>query len=328
MFRKIGKSALCVALAALCLATRLPAEDKLFSEKPVGKVYFEEASPTGTDSSTAATRMQNVNQIMDMLRNMGLGPVPEGDTETTIKLQHSKWTFTYVLSLTEDKEFISVILLLGDSVKGLDSGRLLTLMNINSKVRPAVFSFSEKRGRVELLLTLPNGGTNLRQLRDGIDNLAKLAENTSSVWDVPPPADAKTQSPPAGQTPPTAQSPPANQNQQPPAVAGKPAPPSQPQASPPARQGVSLVGKWSAAKAQNEAFAIALNGDGTFVLVYVKDKKQSKSTGKFIISGNQLTLTTTEGGKFVGGISNLTAKTFDFQPQGTGAAKLTFQRAS
>ena len=70
-----------------------------------------------------------------------------------------------------------------------------------------------------------------------------------------------------------------------------------------------------------------LNSDSTFVLVYVNNGKQSKSVGKFTTTGGQLNLTTTDGGKFAGNLSNITGKSFDFTPPTNAAGKLTFQKA-
>jgi uncharacterized protein (TIGR03066 family) len=138
--------------------------------------------------------------------------------------------------------------------------------------------------------------------------MAAIAESTTNLWE--------TTATPAPQ--PTAP--------QPNNVAAQPQRAPQQAAAPAANN--SFVGKWSAARSASEAFAMQLNQDGTFVLVYVKDGKQSKSTGKFAASGSQLTLTTSEGGKFAGQLSNQTAKSFDFTPAGGKASKLTFQRAS
>ena len=71
-----------------------------------------------------------------------------------------------------------------------------------------------------------------------------------------------------------------------------------------------------------------LNSDGTFTLVYMNNGKQSKSTGKYTLAGGQLTLSTNEGGKFNGSISNVTAKSFEFIPPTNANGKLTFQKAS
>jgi hypothetical protein len=90
---------------------------------------------------------------------------------------------------------------------------------------------------------------------------------------------------------------------------------------------VSLVGKWSAVRSAKEAFALQLNTDGSFVLVYVKDGKQSRSTGKYALSDGLLTLTTSDGSKFSGSLGNVSARSFEFIPQ-SAASKLTFQRAS
>ena len=62
------------------------------------------------------------------------------------------------------------------------------------------------------------------------------------------------------------------------------------------------------------------------MLVYVKDGKQSRSSGQFTLAGGQLTLTGSDGTKFSGSVGGVTAKTFEFTPPNT--AKLTFQKAA
>jgi hypothetical protein len=88
----------------------------------------------------------------------------------------------------------------------------------------------------------------------------------------------------------------------------------------------SLIGKWSAARSDKEAFAMALNADSSFVLVHVKDGKQTRSTGKFTLSGSQLVLTITAGSKLTASISGATANSFDFTP--ASGIKLSFKKAS
>ena len=75
-----------------------------------------------------------------------------------------------------------------------------------------------------------------------------------------------------------------------------------------------------------EAFAIQLNANSTFVLVYVKDGKQTRSTGQFTLAGSTLTLSGSDGVKFNGTIGGVTAKTFEFTPP--SGIKLTFQKAA
>lgn len=90
-----------------------------------------------------------------------------------------------------------------------------------------------------------------------------------------------------------------------------------------------IVGQWSTARSSDEAFAMQLNSDGSFILIFVRRGEQSFSTGKFTLSGSQLTLTTSDGGEFTGKVSNLTLLGFEFTPQGGAATtKLSFQRAT
>jgi hypothetical protein len=90
---------------------------------------------------------------------------------------------------------------------------------------------------------------------------------------------------------------------------------------------VKVIGKWSAAQTDKGAFALQLDADGSFMLVHIKDGKQSHSTGKFTVTDGQLTLTTSKGATFSGNISNLTARSFEFAASG-GEGFLTFVRAS
>jgi uncharacterized protein (TIGR03066 family) len=151
-------------------------------------------------------------------------------------------------------------------------------------------------------------------LRDELSKMAAIAESTANLWEV----NAAGAAPAPAVTAP-AISAPSNQ----PVVNNQTAP-----AQAPSAGASNFVGKWSAARSASEAFAMQLNNDGSFVLVFVKDGKQSKSSGKFTLGGNQLVLTTSDGGKFTGQVANLTAKSFEFTPVGGKASKLTFQRAS
>jgi hypothetical protein len=165
------------------------------------------------------------------------------------------------------------------------------------------------------MMSLDNDSISPRLMREELRRLAQMAENTASLWEVAannvaasaPAAGGK----PAGQNI-TINTSAAKQNAAAPAAGTSTA--------------SSLLGKWSAARSEKEAFAIQLNADNTFVLVYVKDGKQSRSSGQFTLSGGQLTLTGSDGAKFSGSVGSVTAKTFDFTPPST--AKLTFQKAA
>ena len=87
-----------------------------------------------------------------------------------------------------------------------------------------------------------------------------------------------------------------------------------------------LVGRWSAARSKQEAFALLLSRDGAFVLVYVRGGKQIRSTGKFTLSGQSLVLRT-KSLTLSGAFRRLSDKQFQFQPKNS-ASPLTFNRAS
>ena len=93
-----------------------------------------------------------------------------------------------------------------------------------------------------------------------------------------------------------------------------------------AAQSEGVVGKWSAARSKTEAFAMQLNSDGKFMLVAVKNGKETKSEGQFTFREGQLTLAAKDGGKLIGSVSALTADAFEFTPQNVAAGKLTFKR--
>ncbi len=306
-----------------CLATfasSASAEDELFSRIPIDSVFKKtEEPPTtarGNDSADKAIRVLNITQLHNLLKEAGMEP-EASETAVTVKVEQSKWTFTTVLGLDENRQQIVILMRLID-LEGKappSAERLLAIMTVNRDLRPAMFSYSEKNKRIELLLGLDNDQISGRSLKEEIRRLATVAESSATLWEVEAAQAAPAAAPTAVATSP--QTPPASGNTQP---AQRPAAP--------AAANSSVVGRWSAARSAKEAFAMLLNADSTFVLVYVKDGKQSKSTGKFTLTGSQLTLTTSDGGKFGGTVSNVTAKSFDFTPPSGATGKLTFQKAS
>jgi hypothetical protein len=147
---------------------------------------------------------------------------------------------------------LSFLLTRLDAQKPVSSDRLLGLLGANRKLQPAFFSYIEERKQIELSSSFPNGQVGPKMLREMLQNLSNVAEETANLWDLD----------------------------------GKSAP--------------NLVGKWSAARSNAEAFAMQLNGDGSFVLVSVKNGKQSKAAGRFTFTGGQLALAVSDGGKLVG----------------------------
>ncbi len=304
--------------------------DDLFSSIPIDTVFAPkgDASPGQArpdEKSERVQRVLNITQLTDILRDAGLEPEAD-ESAVLVKLQHARWTFPIVLGLDESQERIVMLVRLADLTgkSALSSERLLALLGAGRELRPASFTYSEKHKRVELLMTIDNDAISPRMLREELRKLGQLAENTAGLWDMSAPNTnvATTPAAPAagakaGQNLTINTNGGAKNAAAPPAGVGA--------AAAPAAAG-SLLGKWSAARSNKEAFAIQLNGDSTFVLVYIKDGKQSRSSGKFTLSGSQLTLTGSDGTQFSGGVSGVTAKTFDFAPpRGT---KLTFQKAA
>jgi uncharacterized protein (TIGR03066 family) len=299
--------------------------DDLFSRVATGSVFSSsaEAAPATPDVETASPelveKVLKISQLADLLRDAGLEPELNADeTAATVKLQHARWTFPVVMGLSEDLERLSVVMLLSDlTTKKLPAERLLALLSANLDHQPAMFAYSEKQQRLELFLSIDNAGLSPKLLRDELSRLSTIAEQTAALWEIDPPAATA----PAATTPTTAAPTTANPTTAPASTAPAASAPAAGSAAP------SLVGKWSASRTDKEAFAIALNQDNTFVLVHIKDGKQNRSTGKYTLEGGQLTLTISAGGKLVATISNLTASTFDFAPQGGTAAKLSFKKA-
>lgn len=317
-----------ICLTAISLSALLAgsvAADDLFSTIPLDKVFSKPTNgnqdePKPTEKTEKAVRVLNQSQLNDLLRDAGLEP-EAGETVANLKFVQTRFTFNVAVGLDETRQQILILLRLADleGKPALTADRLLTMLTINRDLRPVMFAYSEKNKRLELLRGLDNDQISPRMLREEIKRLAGIAEGTSSVWEVSAaPTTPAAPAPTATAAAPTARTAgPVTQQTAPPAAA---------QAAP-AAPAANLVGKWSASRTAKEAFAMQLNADSTFVLVYVKDGKQSKSVGKFTTASGQLTLTTTDGGKFAGNVSNLTAKSFDFTPPTNAAGKLTFQKA-
>jgi hypothetical protein len=318
MTRPLSYSLLCLAalIGASCVAHRAAADD-LFSSIPIDTVFNPpSASTTPTparpdDKSERIQRVLNITQLTDILRDAGLEPEAE-EASVLVKLQHARWTFTVVLGLDEQREQIVLIMRLADLTgkPALSSDRLLAMLSASRELRPAFFSYSDKNKRVELILGIANDAISPRLLRDQIRRLAQMAEGTAGLW------EAQAANTNVAATSPTASAG-AKNAAAPPAGAATAAAPS---------TGNGLLGKWSAARSDKEAFAIQLNADNTFVLVYIKDGKQSRSTGQYALAGGQLTLTGSDGTKFAGTLGTVTAKSFEFTPP--TSAKLTFQKAA
>lgn len=332
MTRSFAFSVICLTFSVVLAGSA--AADDLFSSIPIDSVFkptngIEKEQLKPTETTDKAVRVLNLTQLTQLLKDAKLDP-EEGDSVASIKVLQGTRTFNVAIGLDEGRQQILLLMRLADldGKTTLSAERMMTLLTINRDLRPVMFCYSEKNKRLELLRGLENDQISPRMLREEIKRLAGIAESTAGLWEVAPatqaPAGAQAaplanNNRPAGQ--PVAQAPQAPAQSAP----AQAAPQAPAQTAPVATAG--LLGKWSAARSAKEAFAMQLNSDNSFVLVYVKDGKQSKSVGTFTTTGGQLTLTTSDGGKFAGNVSNVTARTFDFTPPTNAAGKLTFQKA-
>lgn len=254
--------------------------------------------------------------MAQLVSQAGLDPKAVSENVVSTKIQHETWSFPTLVTTSDDRSQVILVLLLAvlEDEQRLSADKLLELMNANRDEAPAFFAYSTKRKRIELYRTLENDGITSEQLRGEISRLAEIAARTQGLWKLETQAGAKPASPP---TKAGAASKPAT---------AKPPTGPVPRTAPSAK--ADLVGRWSAAKSKTEAFAMQLKADGTFVLVHVNQGKQTRSTGRFTLSGQSLTLAGSDGSKLAGDIRSISDKEFSFQPTGGKAGSLTFKKAS
>jgi uncharacterized protein (TIGR03066 family) len=163
------------------------------------------------------------------------------------------------------------------------------------------------------------------RLRDELDRLAEIAKKTEKMWNLGQmvaEVEGKKveteirQRPKLSTNNVTVTITPANPEPKAPAKSATPAP--------------NLLGAWSSALSQQDAFALLFKADGTFALVHVKNGKKTQTTGKSSLAGNLLTLTSTDGTRLAGTITMKSATEFEFRSEKSpnNARPLTFKKAS
>lgn len=96
-------------------------------------------------------------------------------------------------------------------------------------------------------------------------------------------------------------------------------------------QADQLIGRWSAARSNTEAFAIEFTAGNVFSLIFVQNGKQTRSSGTYRLEGQNLVLNTGNGGNLQGTFQRKTADEFLFAPaaaDGKPGSPLTFRRAN
>lgn len=336
--KKSGTNAILFVVVGLQLvATNIVAaqeEDSLFSTVDTTAAFETSGDvekPKRAPRSVREDRLITTNDLLRTLQDGNFEGVISGSRTVTTKRQLESWQFPVMVTLSENEQDVTIVLGLrriSDQQK-VSATRLLQLLETNQKSGRTSFAFHRERNRLELFSLIENSGITGQTLRDEINRLAILARDTESLWNLEASAGGASESSPATAYPgatkivsPSAA--PSTSNVVPstaPVIAASPATA--------AVSANSLHGRWSASRSASEAFAIMLNADGTFVLVSVSSGKQARSTGKYSLLNNQLTLEGSDGSRLSGTVSLTSDQEFRFEPQATGAASvaLTFRKA-
>lgn len=297
--------ALSLMLILVMSAAAFSAENELFSRVRPGSVFAapspSEAGPSAPETGGESPQtIIEAGQLSDLLRRAGFEPKMVGARAVSVKQKLEPWSFPVVVTLSADQRHLQLVLLLAEieDPKRLTSERLLALMNASRRHAPSFYAYSSERKRLELFHTVQNRGLTSVQLRDEITRLAELARQSEALWR------------PSGGS-----------------QAGDGSKPPSPAATDGAGGGATeLVGRWSASRSSKEAFALQLNRDGSFVLVYVRDGKQSRSQGSFTRSGSSLQLRA-RNLTLSGTLSQVSSRQFTLQLE-NAPKPLTFKRAS
>ena len=276
----------------------------LFSSVRTESVFSEGKS---TAQLTVPTRLNDAESMRDALNAAGFDSKVAGSRTVTLKKELDIWTFPVLLTISEDERSVAIILGL-KSIKDtneLTAEVLLQMMEVSQKNAPAVMTYSSARERTEIYSVLKNDELDGLTLRAEINRLAIVAKNNAKVWAATD-ADKSISNAELDQSKTETESP-------------------QP-TEPIAPTKTSLVGQWSAARSATEAFAVEFKVDGTFNLVYVKNGKQTKSSGKFAQTLDELNLEGSDGLKLSGKLSVKSDSEFVFSPGNAG--DLTFKKAS
>jgi hypothetical protein len=311
--KKHFKEIVAFGLLVTAGAESVAVADDLFSEIRGTSVFVSQSSDNGASRSTGL-RITNPEEIARLLREAGLeAAVNEGKSVSTTK-EIDSWEFPVLVMISESEREISVVLGLSsiqDAGK-VPANRLLGLLEANQKYSSSRFVFNPARQRTELVGMLQNEAVTGLKLRDEISRLAILARDTEDLWNLnPAEKPAPVADPEKASTDATA-----------------PVTPPVPATSPEGSV-ASLKGSWSAVKSSTEAFAIEFRDNETFVLVYVNQGKQTRSSGTFQRTLETLTLSGENGFKLSGALKTVSDAEFQFRPASTAGNSdpLTFKRA-
>ena len=275
----------------------------LFSDIRTNSVFDDGASTTA--SSPVSSRITSGESLRDLLNSTGFDAKLSDGRIVTLSKKLDPWTFPVLALVSEDEQNVAIMLglrTISDPTE-LTSETLLKMMKASQKHAPFVFSYNGDRKRTELYTVVRNQNLSGTELRDTINRMAIVAKENASIWAKADPSEQTASATPT--------------------APGSSSTPETPVA--PATPAVDLTGVWSAEKSTKEAFAVQFNANGSFNLVYVNNGNQTKSSGKFTVAANQLTLNGADGMKLAGKLTIKSATEFDFKPE--NSEELTFRKA-
>lgn len=229
---------------------------------------FSSVNPKSAFSSTAAnpnarnlpTRVTSGDELRELLKSAGFEAKTVNGLEASTNKEIDPWTIPVLVTLSEDEQWVQVVLgltVVKDRVSQLTTENLLDLMKASQDQAPATFDYHHKRQRIEVRQILRNSELTGTLLRNTVNRLAIAARNTSELW--------------------------ASDRQRIPVTAKKLVETGEDSVT-------KLTGQWVASKSTTEAFALDFQASGAFKLVYVKDGKQTNSSGQYAVSETTLTL--------------------------------------
>lgn len=270
-----------LALSVFCTsAVGLAQDNELFSS--VNPKAAFSTTPAASSASTPKV-VTSGEQLREMLKSAGFEAKVAGSNSASAAKEIDPWTIPVLVTLSDDEQWIHVVLgltVINDTAKELPAEKLLALMKASQDHSPANFVYHSDRKRTEVRTTLRNRELTGTLLRNEVNRLAIAARKTSDLWA----SDAQK----------------TKVETQKPVASGKSTTP-------------TLTGQWVASKSTTEAFALDLQASGEFKLVYIKDGQQTKSSGKYSISGSSLTLAG-DSLNLVGSLKVTSEKEFEFTP--------------
>jgi len=310
-------NAACVSLNAI------GQQDDLFSTVRASSVFSEGQTSSATGSA-GSSRLTSAEELVQALQAADFTTTLTGDgTATTTKTLDS-WQFPVLVKIADEEQdlLITIGLRAVKDPQKLSASRLLRLLEGNQKAIRASFVFNREQGRLELRGQVRNAGENHRVLREEINRLAILARDNETLWNL----DEESGGRPMDVTSSVVLealklSPAAVAN---PWIADSSSPRSADLSL------ASLLGRWSASRTTTEAFAVQFNADSTFVLVSVVGGKQSRSSGRFGLQNNQLSLDGSDGTKMIAVVKLISASELLFTQQtaGVSGTALSFRKTN